>query len=454
METTPELIIFLVVGFVAVIAAVLMLISENAVHSALFLILNFACVAFLFLMLQAAFLAMVQVAVYAGAIMVLFMFVIMLLGAERLTPETTPRFPWLTPAAVVLTMVFLLGAGITILQSEISSTEPEPLKPLVRVINVAPQFERVDVLVGDRLVADGLKFRADSELTEFEAGEYGITAIGHSADGSETPLTLSLVWMTDPAGEMNFMEQVAENLEGDSTALQPALQLGAAALTLQDNDDITLVLTPLADGTYGVIPVKEDFNTVKVSKTANIQLVHAVATAGAIDLAEVSQADRPPRVIYSSVDFGEVTPIETKRSGNSQYAMYEAGLIAKTQARLTEPDEMKVSDVAWIEDVEETKFTPNSSTLYVIAPPLRSDIPGQHPDLLHYVTDNRPAFGGPASVGQLLFTTYMLPFQVIALLLLVAMVGAIVLTRDAVPPPRKRFPRRLANVSEQSSSQD
>ncbi len=68
----------------------MMLISENAIHSALFLILNFACIAFFFLMLNAPFLAMVQITVYAGAIMVLFLFVIMLLGAERVLPEDPP----------------------------------------------------------------------------------------------------------------------------------------------------------------------------------------------------------------------------------------------------------------------------------------------------------------------------------------------------------------------------
>ncbi len=75
-----ELTLFVIVGAVAVVSAAMMLISENAVHSALFLILNFACIAFFFLMLNAPFLAMVQITVYAGAIMVLFLFVIMLSG--------------------------------------------------------------------------------------------------------------------------------------------------------------------------------------------------------------------------------------------------------------------------------------------------------------------------------------------------------------------------------------
>lgn len=77
-------ILFLVLAAVAIIAAVMMVRSRNAIYSALFLVLNFVTIAVLYLILNAPFIAMVQVTVYAGAIMVLFLFVIMLLGAERL----------------------------------------------------------------------------------------------------------------------------------------------------------------------------------------------------------------------------------------------------------------------------------------------------------------------------------------------------------------------------------
>src|SRR5512134_1266567 len=99
-------VIFIGVGIIAVASAILMLLSENAVHSALFLIVNFACVAFFYLMLNAPFLAMIQIAVYAGAIMVLFLFVIMLLGAEKLT-HSTREFAWLAPLALGLAAAFL-----------------------------------------------------------------------------------------------------------------------------------------------------------------------------------------------------------------------------------------------------------------------------------------------------------------------------------------------------------
>ena len=97
---TVEFAIFLGLGFVAVSAAMAMLVSRNAVYSALFLVIVFFAIAVLFLLLSAAFIAMVQVAVYAGAIMVLFLFVIMLLGTENV--EFEPKQPWQFAAALVL----------------------------------------------------------------------------------------------------------------------------------------------------------------------------------------------------------------------------------------------------------------------------------------------------------------------------------------------------------------
>ena len=77
-----NLFLFIPLAVLAILSAGLMLLSRNAVHSALGLIANFAIIAVFYVLLNAPFLAMVQIAVYAGAIMVLFLFVIMLLGAE------------------------------------------------------------------------------------------------------------------------------------------------------------------------------------------------------------------------------------------------------------------------------------------------------------------------------------------------------------------------------------
>ncbi len=114
-----ELTLFLIVGAIAVLSAVMMLISENAVYSALFLILNFAAIAFFYLMLDAGFLAMVQLAVYAGAIMVLFLFVIMLLGADPVRHVTPRKLRWLPKVATVLAVVFLITVSVALVRGDV-----------------------------------------------------------------------------------------------------------------------------------------------------------------------------------------------------------------------------------------------------------------------------------------------------------------------------------------------
>ena len=101
-----DLIVFLVLSLVAVSSALGMISSRNAVYSALFLVLNFVTVAVFYLLLGAPFIAMSQIAVYAGAIMVLFLFVIMLLGAENITSANA--LPWQRPLAISLAVILVV----------------------------------------------------------------------------------------------------------------------------------------------------------------------------------------------------------------------------------------------------------------------------------------------------------------------------------------------------------
>ncbi|MCE7939928.1 MAG: NADH-quinone oxidoreductase subunit J, partial [Chloroflexi bacterium CFX6] len=79
---TPEALGFYAVAAVMVVAAVGMVAARNVVHGVLLMIVNFVGTTVLYLWLQAPFIAAVQLIVYAGAIMVLFLFVVMLLGAR------------------------------------------------------------------------------------------------------------------------------------------------------------------------------------------------------------------------------------------------------------------------------------------------------------------------------------------------------------------------------------
>jgi len=110
---TLQLLLFIVLALVAIASALGLLISRNAIYSALFLVLNFATVAVFFLLLDAPFIAVAQVSVYTGAIMVLFLFVIMLLGAERAGLIQAIR--WQIPLAIALAIVLMLEAVFILL---------------------------------------------------------------------------------------------------------------------------------------------------------------------------------------------------------------------------------------------------------------------------------------------------------------------------------------------------
>ena len=79
----PDLITFLIAGCAVILGALGVILMKNPVHSALSMVMTLFAVAVLFIEQDAQFLAAVQVIVYAGAIVVLFLFVIMLLGVDK-----------------------------------------------------------------------------------------------------------------------------------------------------------------------------------------------------------------------------------------------------------------------------------------------------------------------------------------------------------------------------------
>jgi NADH-quinone oxidoreductase subunit J len=114
------LIFFLILALAAIATGLGLLLSRSAIYAALFLVLNFATVAVFYLVLGAPFVAMAQVTVYAGAIMVLFLFVIMLLGTEKLPKGKV--LPWQRPLAIVTAAILLVEAGYLLFERVRSST--------------------------------------------------------------------------------------------------------------------------------------------------------------------------------------------------------------------------------------------------------------------------------------------------------------------------------------------
>ena len=112
---TAQLVLFGILAAIAVVCGICMVLADNPVRSALFLVLVLFSVALLFLSLHAVFIAAVQIIVYAGAIMVLFIFVIMLLNLgtpERVVDRLKPQQPISVLAAigVILVLAFVIAS--------------------------------------------------------------------------------------------------------------------------------------------------------------------------------------------------------------------------------------------------------------------------------------------------------------------------------------------------------
>ena len=112
---TPLDLLFATLSLAAVAGAVVVVQQRNPVYSALGLIGSFVAVAGIFLILHAPFVAVVQVAVYAGAIVVLFLFVIMLLNlkSEELGVEVPPRARLKLKAAAAVLFALLASAFVS-----------------------------------------------------------------------------------------------------------------------------------------------------------------------------------------------------------------------------------------------------------------------------------------------------------------------------------------------------
>ena len=100
-----ELILFYIFAAITLVSAILVITQKNVVHSAVFLASTLLSVAGLFLTLHAEFLAGVQVIVYVGGILVLFVFVIMLISLERSTVERQFSRQWMIALIAALALI-------------------------------------------------------------------------------------------------------------------------------------------------------------------------------------------------------------------------------------------------------------------------------------------------------------------------------------------------------------
>jgi NADH-quinone oxidoreductase subunit J len=384
-----EVNLFILMFVISVAAAIMMLVSENAVHSALFLILNMGCIAFLFLMLDAPFLAMVQITVYAGAIMVLFLFVIMLLGAEKLGGRSP--FPWVNPVTTVLALVFLVILGVVVLSSGISTFQPAAGNPQVRVADFAANSGVVDLQVSGVTIEEDIAFGDTLGYLAFPPGAYEFALV--NAETDDVVMQHELVLVPGITGTVIFY-----NEGGEATAkLVP--------------DDLTAV---------------EDEN----SRVTIFNAFDQVAAISVVDFGSDFN-DEDTQIILGDIPLGQlVGPLVIPENTDLRnWAVIEAGNDNNVLARLSaETSGIEAGNATLLVVGADTRL---EDTVRALAAPLAVIAPA--------------TFGSPTNVGQLLFSRYMLPMQMVSVLLLVAMVGAIVLThrpKVAAELVRARLGRR------------
>lgn len=138
---TPFDTLFLFFALAVVLSGLMVILSPNAVGSALSLVLVFIFTAGLYILLQAFFLAVIQILVYAGAIMVLFLFVVMLLDLKEQRRWWTGNLPALVGGPLV-GLAFGAAVWMTLRRTTWPEVKPEALfrGDLVQV--VTPVFAR------------------------------------------------------------------------------------------------------------------------------------------------------------------------------------------------------------------------------------------------------------------------------------------------------------------------
>ncbi|HOI29877.1 MAG TPA: NADH-quinone oxidoreductase subunit J [Melioribacteraceae bacterium] len=125
-----EIILFAVLALIAAVSSVMMITRSNPVISAVFLVLNFFALAGLYLLLNAQFISVVQIIVYAGAIMVLFLFVLMLLRTENEPKIFLDKRPIKLFALLIAVFVFLQIAYLILAGSPSDNLTPDQLKSI------------------------------------------------------------------------------------------------------------------------------------------------------------------------------------------------------------------------------------------------------------------------------------------------------------------------------------
>jgi NADH-quinone oxidoreductase subunit J len=165
-------ILFYLIAILAILTALGMIFGRNATRSVLLMVANFAMVGVLYLMLNAPFLAAVQVLVYAGAILILFLFVVMLMGNDP--GPLWEQIPFQRPLALLFAVVMIGGLAPVVAVSNITAPRGQPLSddPVVLAealySNFALPFEITSVILLIAIIGTIVLAKRDAYRTRRE----------------------------------------------------------------------------------------------------------------------------------------------------------------------------------------------------------------------------------------------------------------------------------------------
>jgi NADH-quinone oxidoreductase subunit J len=444
-----EAILFLMFALLAIAFAFGMLTSKNAVHSALFLVGNFGSVAFLYMMLNAPFISMVQIAVYAGAIMVLFLFVIMLLGAEQTSDTAIRRFRWLNGSGTVVALLLLGIFGFLLILPGFTLPTESRVAPYVRIAHAAQAPSLKLTLTGAGAPLEyTLGFGAATEFAAVPAGDYSVSIV---------------------------------RADDNSIAARPT------TITLAEGQQVNLVLSGKLDLTTSNLVELQSLssNLAAVGDDAGRFLIYNGYVARPLMLVDLgpdqvlnSMTRDDELVVLDNVIARDITYRGALVTGEYQEGTYTLAFIAQpvpddlTTPTVDEEDTsldtiLRLDNYTITADTEKLALlvgdgaqpVPDVDTATDGAQPPAGWLP--RPTVLQgMVDDTHPTFGSPLGIGRLLFTDYLLPMNLVGLLLLVALVGVIMFNRpygeqqERRSNIRRKVSRPLVNVIADQTGQD
>jgi hypothetical protein len=323
-----------------------------------------------------------------------------------------------------LAVAFAMVAFYSIVSGKIDLNTSVVRQPELRVVHAAPYVGTVDAYANGQLFASNLGFGKATDFTPLDAGEYTITL--------------------NPAGTSTVAQTVTVTLSGDTNRQANAYTVVAYGGTQSTPPSMSLVVNNLESVTARTARLAV-FN-------GYLDPVNLVDFGSDSDQSEVKLELRDDRIVQANIQPGSLVELPLLSEDATMRSWVFTGVDDNQK------DLSKLPRVATLNNVEVYNVKRDTSQLLVLG--TETLLGGGSRNVAIPLVDKAvEPFGSPQAIGNLLFSKYMLPFQLIAILLLAAMVGAIALTHKEGFVPRRRDIRRkvmkpLTNVIGDQIGQD